>query len=49
MSAGIHMKTDFTSTATLSSGGDFVFYEQTETPAHDAGTLCGLVAELVQR
>ena len=49
MSVGIHIKSDFVSTATLASGGDFVFYEQVETPAHDAGTLCGLVAELVQR
>ena len=49
MSVGIHIATDFTSTATLSSGGDFVFYEQIETPAHDAGTLCRHIAELVQR
>ena len=25
------------------------FYEQIETPAHDAGTLCQLIAELFQR
>ena len=49
MSVGIHIATDFTSTATLSSGGDFVFYERIETPAHDAGTLCSHIAELVQR
>ncbi|MEL0289721.1 MAG: ROK family protein [Candidatus Puniceispirillaceae bacterium] len=49
MSVGIHIATDFISTATLSSGGDFVFYEQIETPAHDAGTLCRHIAELVQR
>jgi len=49
MSVGIHIATDFISTATLSSGGDFVFYEQIETPAHDAGTLCWHIAELVQR
>jgi fructokinase len=49
VSVGIHIATDFTSTATLSSGGDFVFYEQIETPAHDAGTLCRHIAELVQR
>ena len=49
MSVGIHIATDFISTATLSSGGDFVFYEQVETPAHDAGTLCRHIAELVQR
>jgi len=49
MSVGIHIATDFISTATLSSGGDFLFYEQTETPAHDAGTLCRHIAELVQR
>lgn len=49
MSVGIHIDTDFISTATLSSGGDFVFYEQIETPAHDAGTLCRHIAELVQR
>ena len=49
MAVGIHIATDFISTATLSSGGDFVFYEQIETPAHDAGTLCRHIAELVQR
>ena len=49
MSVGIHIATDFISTATLSRGGDFVFYEQIETPAHDAGTLCRHIAELVQR
>ncbi len=49
MSVGIHIATDFISTATLSSGGDFVFYEQIETPAHDAGTLCRHIADLVQR
>jgi len=49
MSVGIHIANDFISTATLSSGGDFVFYEQIETPAHDAGTLCRHIAELVQR
>jgi len=49
MSVGIHIATDFISTATLSNGGDFVFYEQIETPAHDAGTLCRHIAELVQR
>ena len=49
MSVGIHIAADFISTATLSSGGDFVFYEQIETPAHDAGTLCRHIAELVQR
>lgn len=49
MSVGIHIATDFISTATLSSGGDFVFYEQIETPAHDAGTLCRHITELVQR
>ena len=49
MSVGIHIATDYISTATLSSGGDFVFYEQIETPAHDAGTLCRHIAELVQR
>ncbi|MGB1870150.1 MAG: ROK family protein [Candidatus Puniceispirillaceae bacterium] len=49
MSVGIHIATDFISTATLSSGGDFVFYQQIETPAHDAGTLCRHIAELVQR
>ncbi len=49
MSVGIHIANDFISTATLSSGGDFVFYEQIETPGHDAGTLCRHIAELVQR
>ena len=49
MSVGIHITTDFIITATLSSGGGFVFYEQIETPAHDAGTLCRHIAELVQR
>ena len=49
MSVGIHIANDFISTATLSSGGDFVFYEQIETPAHDAGTLCRHIADLVQR
>jgi fructokinase len=49
MSVGIHIANDFISTATLSSGGDFVFYEQIETPAHDAGSLCRHIAELVQR
>ena len=49
MSVGIHIATDFISTATLSSGGDFVFYEQIETPAHDAGTLCRHIAELVAK
>jgi predicted NBD/HSP70 family sugar kinase len=49
MSVGIHIATGLTSTATLSSGGDFIFYEQIETPAHDAGTLCRHIAELVQR
>ena len=49
MSVGVHIATDFISTATLSSGGDFVFYEQIETPAHDAGTLCRHIAELCQR
>lgn len=49
MSVGVHIATDFISTATLSNGGEFVFYEQKETPAHDSGTLCRHIAELVQR
>ncbi len=49
MSVGIYIETNFLSTATLSSGGDFIFYEQIETPAHDTGTLCRHIAELVQR
>ena len=49
MSVGIHIAADFISTATLSSGGDFVFYEQIRTPEHDPGTLCRQIAELVQR
>jgi len=49
MSVGIHIAADFISTATLSSGGDFVFYERIETPEHDPGTLCRQIAELVQR
>ena len=49
MSVGIHIAADFISTATLSSGGDFVFYERLETPEHDAGTLCRQIAEFVQR
>ena len=49
MSVGIHIDTDFISTATLSSGGDFVFYEQIETPVHDAGALCRQIAELVAK
>ena len=47
MSVGIHIATDFISTASISSGGDFVFYEQIETPANDVGMLCRLIAELV--
>ena len=46
MSVGIHIDTDFISTAPLSSGGDFVFYEQIETPVNDAGALCRHIAEL---
>ena len=49
MSVGIHIATDFISTATLSSGGDFVFYEKIKTPDDDTGKLCRLIAELVQR
>ena len=49
MSVGIHIDTDFISTASLSSGGDFVFYEQIETPVHDAGALCRQIAELVAK
>ena len=49
MSVGIHIETDFISTATLSSGGDFVFYKQIETLAHDAGALCQQIAELVKQ
>ena len=49
MSVGIHIDTDFISTATLSSGGDFVFYEQIETPVHDAGALCRHITELVAK
>lgn len=49
MSVGIHIATDFISAATLSCNGNFVFYEQIETPAYDVGTLYGLIADLVQR
>ena len=49
MSVGIHIAADFTSTGTLSSSGDFVFYEQIETPEHDPGTLCRQIAGLVKR
>ncbi|MEC8654155.1 MAG: hypothetical protein VXX83_01535, partial [Pseudomonadota bacterium] len=49
MSVGIHISSDFISTATLSSGGDFVSYEQIETPTHDASTLYRHIAELVER
>ena len=49
MSIGIHIATDFISTATLSRGGDFVFYEQIETPIDDTNALCRGIAELVER
>ena len=49
MSVGIHIDTHFTSTATLSSGGDFIFYEKIETPVHEAGALCRHIAELVAK
>ena len=49
MSVGIHIGTDFISTATLSNGGDFVFYEQIEMPVHDAGALCRHIAKLVAK
>ena len=49
MCIGIHIANDLISAATLSSGDAFVFYEQIETPAHDAGKLCRHVVELVKR
>ena len=49
MYVGIHIDTDFISTATLLNGGDFVFCDQIETPAHNAGALCWDIAVLVQR
>ena len=49
ISVGVYIATDFISTATLSSGGDFVFYEKIETPDDDTGKLCRLITELVQR
>ena len=48
MSIGIHIATDVISTATLSRGGDFVFYEQIETPIDDTNALCRGIAELVE-
>ena len=49
MSIGIHIATDFISTATLSRGGDFVYYEQIETPIDDTNALCRGIAELVEK
>ena len=49
MSIGIHIATDFVSTATLSRGGDFVFYDQIETPIDDTNALCRGIAELVEK
>ena len=48
MSIGIHIATDVISTATLSRGGDFVFYEQIETPIDDTNALCRGIAGLVE-
>lgn len=47
MSIGIHIAPDFVTIAKLSGDGHFVFYDQIDTPSHDAGSLCSQIADLV--
>jgi fructokinase len=47
MSIGIHIAPDFISTATLSRGGDFIFYKETIAPPSDTSDLLLMIADLV--
>jgi len=49
MSIGIHITADTISTATLSRGGDFVFYEQIQTPAGTLSDFCHSIADIVTK